>query len=625
MQTDSGFGSFAVVDVETSGLSPGRHRVLSVAALLLDPSGAVVREFHSLVDPGEDPGPVHVHGLTREILRGAPDFGAVRERLAEVLAGRVLVAHNARFDHGFLAAEFRRTGARLPVARRMCTVALARRVAPPTADLKLRTLAAHYGVRQQRAHDALDDTRVLAGVLRGLVEDATRLGIAVPVLDCSAADAPRQPWPRTRSGPKPMCGYRYPGRLFAGEPLVQGMKVAFSGDTGLEREVLVARAEAAGLDVTGAVSGRTSVLVCNEPGSRSGKMRRARDAGTLVVSEGEFLRLLRDVAPGVAVDSRLRAVISSPAPAGGDVPEVDGVGVREAAGAEVPVVAGVEVREVARVGVREAADAEVPVSGGGPLSGRRVLVLGGTHADAAAARAAVTRLGGAAAVNLSARVTDVLALPGGRDDRRLARVRALGLPVHGAELVRAAPLPDAAAAAPASVTKPLSRGQVIDLPARTTDWTIRASWHRPDHTPCTVDLVAFLLDHTESTRDDADFVFYNQPEAPGARLVSDGPDEQAAELALDDLPAETARIVIAAALDGPDATFGDLGPIELEATTGTDLPYATATLDAATDERTLLLAEIYRRDSTWRLRAVGQGYPTGLADLARGYGVDVAD
>jgi DNA polymerase-3 subunit epsilon len=50
---------------------------------------------------------------------------------------------------------------------------------------------------------------------------------------------------------------------------------------------------------------------------------------------------------------------------------------------------------------------------------------------------------------------------------------------------------------------------------------------------------------------------------------------------------------------------------------------ATSTLDAATTERTVLLAEIYRRNGLWRLRAVGQGYDAGLAELATRYGVAV--
>ena len=78
-----------------------------------------------------------------------------------------------------------------------------------------------------------------------------------------------------------------------------------------------------------------------------------------------------------------------------------------------------------------------------------------------------------------------------------------------------------------------------------------------------------------------------------------------------------------AALAG-DATFGDLGAITL-AVDGDLVTAATATLDAATTERTLLLAEIYRRDDVWRLRVIGQGYDDGLAGLAVRYGVDVAE
>ncbi|GAA3502995.1 hypothetical protein GCM10019016_101050 [Streptomyces prasinosporus] len=52
---------------------------------------------------------------------------------------------------------------------------------------------------------------------------------------------------------------------------------------------------------------------------------------------------------------------------------------------------------------------------------------------------------------------------------------------------------------------------------------------------------------------------------------------------------------------------------------------ARATLDAATTERTMLLAEIYRRGPLWRLRAAGQGYDHALDVLARRYGVAVAD
>lgn len=82
-------------------------------------------------------------------------------------------------------------------------------------------------------------------------------------------------------------------------------------------------------------------------------------------------------------------------------------------------------------------------------------------------------------------------------------------------------------------------------------------------------------------------------------------------LDLASMPPAIRKVIVAAAIDGTAA--GSSGS-----------PIARATLDAATTERTVLLAEIYRRGPVWRLRAVGQGYDHGLDALARGYGVDIA-
>ncbi|MBG0851509.1 TerD family protein [Streptomyces spinoverrucosus] len=124
-----------------------------------------------------------------------------------------------------------------------------------------------------------------------------------------------------------------------------------------------------------------------------------------------------------------------------------------------------------------------------------------------------------------------------------------------------------------------------------------------------------------------DFVFYGAPEHPDGtvRLAMDGPTEQAVTADLERLPPEIRRVVVAAAIDGA-ATFSDVGAVEITVTSGVGAAsIARATLDAATTERTMILAEIYRRGDGWRLRAVGQGYDHGLADLAQGYGVDVSE
>lgn len=200
---------WALVDVETSGLIPRRDRVLSVAVVTVGPDGEQTGEFSTLLDPGCDPGPVDVHGLTAERLRGAPTFDQVAERIGAMLQNRILVAHNAQFDYDFLAYEFARARMWLPVSQRLCTLTLNRQVDPPTHDMKLGTLAAHYGVPQQHAHDALDDTRVLAGILRASLREAARLALPLPFVSCP----PRAESQFTPKPPKTPCAYRNPGRI----------------------------------------------------------------------------------------------------------------------------------------------------------------------------------------------------------------------------------------------------------------------------------------------------------------------------------------------------------------------------------------------------------------------------
>ncbi|NJP65463.1 TerD family protein [Streptomyces spiramenti] len=639
---------WALVDVETSGLVARRDRVLSLAVITLDRDGRRTGEFATLLDPGCDPGAVEIHGLTSERLRGAPTFDLVLDRVAALLRDRVMVAHNAQFDYDFLAHEFARAGQFLPVAQRLCTLALNRRVDPPTENLKLGTLAAHYGVTQLAPHDAGDDTRVLEGVLRATLGEARHLGLELPLVACPPRqEAQFAPQPR-----KQPCAFRNPGPLAPGGPLAQGMKVAITGDTATPRAELGARAVAAGLNLMNSVSRHTSVLVTNDLGSGSGKARRAVAAGVPVVDERTFLSLLADVRPGARHDLQVAAVPAArvpPAAAPTVEPPAAEPAATEPEGTDSPVRAApvavvvADPAPAAAAGVpdRAAPEAAAPVPrpgsrqpGGGrvptieqPLIGRRVLVLGGVHEETARARARVTALGGGAAINLSASVSDVVTLPGGEQDRRMRRIGALGLPVHGPRWLDSPP-----PAALPSETVPhtphiLSLGAVIDLPvaAAGTGWDLTVSWAQ--QTRCEIDVVALAVDEDEQVGADEDFVFYGAPECPdgSVRLLADGPTEQTVAVELSALAPATRKVVLAAAIDG-DATFGDVGAVHLLAAPGPGAaPLAQATLDASTTERTLLLAELYRRGPVWRLRAVGQGYDTGLVSLARGYGVEVAD
>jgi DNA polymerase-3 subunit epsilon len=64
-------GGWAVIDVETSGFRPGQARVISIAVLGLDADGKVEQSVVSLLNPGVDPGPTHIHGLTAAMLEAA--------------------------------------------------------------------------------------------------------------------------------------------------------------------------------------------------------------------------------------------------------------------------------------------------------------------------------------------------------------------------------------------------------------------------------------------------------------------------------------------------------------------------------------------------------------------------
>ncbi|WP_405476123.1 TerD family protein [Streptomyces sp. NBC_00009] len=615
---------WALVDVETSGLIARRDRVLSVAVVTIGPDGEQTGEFSTLLNPGCDPGPVEVHGLTTERLQGSPTFAQVAGRIGVMLQNRVLVAHNAQFDYDFLAHEFARARMWLPVSQRLCTLALNRQVDPPTDNMKLGTLAAHYGVPQVQAHDALDDTRVLAGILRASLLEAARLGLPLPLVACP----PRAESQFTPQPPKTPCAYRNPGRLAPGGLLQQGMKVAITGETAHARAELVGRAVAAGLNMMTSVSRHTSVLVTNEPASDSAKARRAVAEGVPVIDEQAFLRLLADVRTGTTheatVASDVNAQVSAPTTAQVQAAESQST---PPPAPDMPVLPPPSPSVSVPAPRQPGGSANTLVK---PLMGHRILVLGGTHAVASAARTRVVELGGSAAVNLSASVTDVVLLAGGSKDRRMNRITALELPVHDERWLTAPTATNQSTeAVRAQQPQVMPRGGVIDLlmpqGAPSPDWYVTASW--APQASCEIDVVAFLLDEDEQVTFDEEFIFYGAPESPAGtvRLLTGGPAEQTIAVDLVSLPPSTRKVVVAAAIDGA-ATFGTVGAIQIGAAPGdSGTPVVRATLDAATTERTMLLAEIYRRGPVWRLRSVGQGYDHGLDTLARGYGVDIAD
>ncbi|GAA4338633.1 DEDDh family exonuclease [Streptomyces venetus] len=299
--------------METTGLARD-DRIISAAVYRLDARGEVEDHWYTMVNPERDPGPVWIHGLTSEALEGAPLFQDIAEEFTTRLEGRVLVAHNAVFDWQMIAREYARAQREAPVRQRLCTIALSKELGLPLPNHKLESLAAHYGVVQRRAHHALDDARVLAEAFRPSLRAAAAGGVRLPLLECRPltewSDRPATPrigqqagyggyrptsWRPSRK--RPACPYPNPGRYEPGGRLKQGMRVAFSGDTSTERELLEDRATEAGLHVATSLSRLTSLLVTNDPDSGTSKAVKARQFGTPVVDEAAFGQLLADVEP----------------------------------------------------------------------------------------------------------------------------------------------------------------------------------------------------------------------------------------------------------------------------------------------------------------------------------------
>jgi len=165
--------SVAFVDLETTGTSAGADRVTEVGIVRVD-DGARVSEWSSLVDPQRSiPNGVQaMTGITNAMVAGAPTFGQIANDIAERLAGCVFVAHNARFDYGFLKQEFARLGKAFH-AKVVCTVKLSRRLYPDRGPHNLDAVIERHRLPVSDRHRALGDARVLLAFIQTIYREQT--------------------------------------------------------------------------------------------------------------------------------------------------------------------------------------------------------------------------------------------------------------------------------------------------------------------------------------------------------------------------------------------------------------------------------------------------------------------
>ena len=179
----------AFVDIETTGGPAQRESITEVGIVELTEDG--VREWSTLVRP-EMRIPEHIQrltGISNEMVADAPRFAEIADALYDRLDGRLFVAHNARFDHGYLRAAFRRSGMDLR-PRVLCTVKLSRRLYPEQRRHSLDHLIARHRLEVAERHRALGDAHLLWQFWQrvhdqfpaGAVADAVRGLIGRPTL-----------------------------------------------------------------------------------------------------------------------------------------------------------------------------------------------------------------------------------------------------------------------------------------------------------------------------------------------------------------------------------------------------------------------------------------------------------
>ncbi|MBZ9612281.1 exonuclease domain-containing protein [Rheinheimera maricola] len=157
---------YVVLDVETTGGKAGTDRVTEIGAVKVQ-GGEVLDSFNSLINP-ERPIPSFISrltGISNAMVEGAPKFADIATQLSEFLQGAVFVAHNAKFDYGFIRSEFARCEIPFDMPQ-LCTVVNMRRYYPGLASYSLGKLCAELDIKLTNHHRALADATATVELLK---------------------------------------------------------------------------------------------------------------------------------------------------------------------------------------------------------------------------------------------------------------------------------------------------------------------------------------------------------------------------------------------------------------------------------------------------------------------------
>lgn len=174
---------YAVVDLETTGSKPARNRIIEIA-IYIHNGKRVIEHFSSLVNPHRYIPPFiqAFTGITNAMVEEAPDFEEIRDQVAALTRHRIFVAHNVRFDYGFLRQEFKRCG-EVFHRQQLCTVRLSRSVFPGQRSYSLGKLCQQLEIPINHRHRAEGDAAATVQLLEQILKKSSESAIKQQIQD----------------------------------------------------------------------------------------------------------------------------------------------------------------------------------------------------------------------------------------------------------------------------------------------------------------------------------------------------------------------------------------------------------------------------------------------------------
>lgn len=162
--------TFAIIDIETTGGSARMDKITEIGIVLHD-GHHILKTFSSLINPERSIPPfiTGITGITDKMVANAPKFYEIAKEIIEYTEDSIFVAHNARFDYGFIAEEFRQLGYHFS-KKTLCTVQMSRRAFPGLKSYSLGNLVKHFGIKLDNHHRALDDARATSEIFERIVK-----------------------------------------------------------------------------------------------------------------------------------------------------------------------------------------------------------------------------------------------------------------------------------------------------------------------------------------------------------------------------------------------------------------------------------------------------------------------